>query len=54
MKKKNLKTKQKLAYISHRPDKAFKGTVVNRELSSLHGGSLEITITVPLILLVHI
>ena len=29
-------------------DKAFKGTVVNRELLSLHGGSLEITLTVPL------
>ena len=29
-------------------DKAFKGTVVNRALPSLHGGSLEITLTVPL------
>ena len=28
--------------------KAFKGTVVNRALSSLRGGSLEITLTVPL------
>ena len=30
-------------------DKAFKGIVVNQTLSSLHGGSLEITPTVPLI-----
>ena len=29
-------------------DTAFKGTVVNRALSSLHGGSLEFTLTVPL------
>ena len=28
--------------------KVFKGTVVNRKLSTLHGGSLEITLTVPL------
>jgi len=27
---------------------AIYGTVVNRALSSLHGGSLEITLTVPL------
>ena len=27
-----------------------KGTVLNRALSSLHGGSLEITLTVPLTL----
>jgi len=26
-------------------DKGFKGTVVNREFSSLHGGSSEITLT---------
>ena len=26
--------------------KPFKGTVVNQALSSLHGGSLEITLTV--------
>ena len=26
-------------------DKAFKGTIVNQTLSSLHGGSLEITLT---------
>ena len=26
--------------------RAFKGTVVNRKLLSLHGGSLEITLTV--------
>ena len=29
-------------------NKAFKGTVVNRALPSLHGGSLKITLTVPL------
>ena len=28
--------------------KYFKGTVVNREMPSLHGGSLEITLSVPL------
>ena len=28
--------------------KSLKGTVVHRDLSSLHGGSLEITLTVPL------
>ena len=27
--------------------KAFKGTVVNRELPFFHGGSLEITLTAP-------
>ena len=31
----------------HTYEKAFKGTVVNRALPSLHGGSLEITLTVP-------
>ena len=31
-----------LSYCTH---KAFKGTVVNRSLPSLHGGSLEITLT---------
>ena len=35
-------------------DKAFKGTVVNRTLSSLHEGSLEITLTVSLSLDSHI
>ena len=29
-------------------DKAFKCTVVDRALPSLHGGSLEVTLTVPL------
>ena len=29
-------------------DRAFKGTVVNPALPSLHGGLLEITLTVPL------
>ena len=41
--------KQKHGYLIHRgPDKAFKGTVVNRAYTSLHGGSHEITFTVPL------
>jgi len=31
-----------------RPDKAFKGTVVNQQLQSLLIGSLEIMLTVPL------
>jgi len=30
------------------PDKGFKGTVVTRELPSLHEGSLEITLPLPL------
>ena len=29
-------------------DKAYQGTFVNQELTSLHGGSLEITLTVPI------
>jgi len=29
-------------------DKAFKGTYINQALPSLHGGSIEITLTVPL------
>ena len=33
--------------------KGFKGSVVNRALSSLHGGSLEITLTVPLTFLIR-
>ena len=41
----SLQTKTLINY----SDKAFKGTFVNRALSSLHGGSLEITLTVPLI-----
>ena len=42
--------KQKHGYLFNtRSDKAFKGTVVNKALPSLHGGSLEITLTVPLI-----
>ena len=36
--------KQKHEFLIH----AFKGTVVNRTLPSLHGGSFEITLTVPL------
>ena len=52
MKINNLKTKQKHEYLSHKSDNAFKGTVVYRELPSLNGGSLEITLTVPLTLLI--
>jgi len=33
--------------------KDFKGSVANRALSSLHGGSLEITLTVPLTFLIR-
>ena len=33
---------------SHLTDKAFKDTVVNRALSSLHGGSLKTMLTLPL------
>ena len=48
MKMNSLK-KQKNAYLIHTwSDEAFKGTVVNRTMSSLHGGSLEITLTVPI------
>ena len=35
-------------------DKGIKGTVVNRSLPSLHGGSHEITHKVPLITCVHV
>ena len=52
MKINNLKTKQKHEYLSHKSDKALKGTVVYRVLPSLNGGSLEITLTVPLTLLI--
>ena len=52
MKINNLKTKQKHEYLSHKSDNAFKGTVVYRVLPSLNGGSLEITLTVPLTLLI--
>ena len=45
----NSLTKQKHALlIKTWSDKALKGTVVNRTLPSLHEGSLEITLTVPL------
>ena len=42
------KKKQKHWYLIHTwSDKAFKGTVLNRTLPSLHGGSLEIMFTFP-------
>ena len=37
--------------IFHIINKDFKGAVVNRALSSLHGVSSEITLTVPLMLI---
>ena len=41
--------KQKHEFLIHALlDNPFKGTVVNRTLPSLHGGSFEITLTVPL------
>ena len=44
----NLKI-EKRQYLSHYwSDKNFRENVVNRERSSLHDGSLEITLTVPL------
>ena len=40
---------ENLQYLPHyRSDNSFKGTTGNRALSSFHGGSLEITLTVPL------
>ena len=40
---------RKTKYFSHfLKDKGFKDTVVNRALTSLRGGSFEITLTVPL------
>ena len=48
----NTLKKQKHEYLIHTwSDKGFKGTVVNRALSSLHAGSLEIIRTVTLIVL---
>ena len=47
MEKNSLKKQKKLYLIHSLSDKAFKGTVVNRALPSLHGGLLEITLTVP-------
>ena len=45
------KKKQKLAYSTHTwSDKALKGTILNRALISLPGRSIEITVTVPLML----
>ena len=41
--------KQKHGYLNHTlSDKAFRSTLVNRALPSLHGWSLKITLTVPL------
>ena len=46
---KNCKTRKKRQYLPlYWSDKDFKGTFVNRALSSLHGESLKITLAVPL------
>jgi len=46
---KNEKYKQtKTHHMYDNRQKVFKGTVTNQALSYLHGGSLEITLTVPL------
>ena len=45
---KQLKEKKHVYLIYTWSDKVFKSTVVNRALSSLQGGSLGITLTVPL------
>ena len=43
------KLTEKCCYLSHLwSDQAFKGIVVNQALTSLHVGSLKITLTVPL------
>ena len=46
----NISNKQKHAYLCIPDQKAFKGTGANLALPSLHGGSLEITLTIPLTL----
>ena len=49
LRKKTLSNLKKRHYLQHYwSDKGFKSTFVNRVLPSLHGGSLEITLTVPL------
>ena len=42
-----LHTKWFRSVYTRQTHKGFKGTVVNRVLPSLHGGSLEIMLTVP-------
>ena len=44
----SLEKQKKIYLFCTEQTKLLKGTVVNRTLSSLHGGSLEITLTVPL------
>ncbi len=44
----SFKTYQHSYIIQPLSDTAFKGVIVNRALPSLHEGSLEITLTVPL------
>ena len=41
-------TKNEDIFLKKLSDNGFKGTVANRALPSLHGRSLEITLTVPL------
>ena len=46
--KETLSNLEKRQYLLHYgSDKGFKGTAVNLSLSSLHGGSLEITLNLP-------
>ena len=40
---------EKIEKLQNHPHKVFKGIVMIRALLSLHGGTLEITLTVPLI-----
>ena len=51
MKMNSLKMNKHECLIQTWSGKAFKGPVVNRALPSLDGGSLEITLTVPLIII---
>ena len=48
MKVNSYKTKTWISNLNFHADKALKGNVATRVLSSLHGGSFEITLTVPL------
>ena len=47
--KPQMKEKKTVYKQKHGSEKAFNDTGVNRSVKSLHGGSIEITLTVPLI-----